>query len=78
MKRRPTILGLMGGVALVAVGMAAIRSNDEAWADVVSVLTLVVLGTATLLAAYRRAAWLGFAVFGWNFPDVHPSRRGVR
>jgi hypothetical protein len=65
MKAKPTILGLMGLIAFVAVGLAAARSNDELWAAVVFALTMFALCTASLVAIYRRGAWAGFAVFGW-------------
>jgi hypothetical protein len=65
MRARPTILGLMGFIAFIAVGMAALRTNDELWAAVVFVLTVFTLCTAVLIAIYRRGAWAGFAVFGW-------------
>ena len=65
MKARPTVLGLMGVVACVAVGLAAIRSNDEVSAAVIFAGTFAALSTTTLVAIYRRGAWAGFAVFGW-------------
>ena len=65
MKTRPTILGLMGIVAFLAVGMASLRTNDELRAAVIFVLPVAALCTATLVAMYRRGAWAGFAVFGW-------------
>jgi hypothetical protein len=65
MKAKPTILGLMGLIAFVAVGLGALRSNNELWAAVVLALTVFALCTASLVAIYRRGAWAGFAVFGW-------------
>ncbi len=65
MKARPTVLGLMGVVACVAVGLAAARSNDEFSAAGILALTVAALCTTTLVAIYRRGAWAGFAVFGW-------------
>jgi hypothetical protein len=65
MRMRPTILGLMGLIAFIAVGMAVIRSNDELGAAVILALTVSALCTATLVAIHRRGAWAGFAVFGW-------------
>jgi hypothetical protein len=65
MKFRPTILGFMGIIALIAVGMAALRSNDVRGFAAIFVLTVSALCTATLVAIYRRGAWAGFAVFGW-------------
>jgi hypothetical protein len=65
MKSQPTILGFMGFIAFIAVGMAALRTNDELWAAVIFALTILTLCTAALVAIYRRGAWAGFAVFGW-------------
>jgi hypothetical protein len=65
MKARPTILGLMGVIAFVAIGMAALRTNDQYSAAIVLALTVSALCTATVVALYRRGAWAGFAVFGW-------------
>jgi hypothetical protein len=65
MKAKPTILGLMGVIAFVAIGLAALRTNDELWAAVILALTVFSLCTAALVAIYRRGAWAGFAIFGW-------------
>lgn len=65
MRARPTILGLMGIIALVAVGMAAIRTNDVIWAAATLALTVLALCSATLVAIEHRGAWAGFAIFGW-------------
>ena len=65
MKSQPTILGLMGVIAFIAVGMVALRTNDELWAAVIFALTVFTLCAAALVAIYRRGAWAGFAVFGW-------------
>jgi hypothetical protein len=65
MNARPTILGLMGLIAVVAVGMAVLRGNNELVAAVVFALTVAALCTAALVAIHRRGAWAGFAVFGW-------------
>jgi hypothetical protein len=65
MKARPTVLGLMGVVACIAIALAAVRSNDQLSAAVVFALTFLILCTSTLVALYRRGAWAGFAVFGW-------------
>jgi hypothetical protein len=65
MKPRLTIFGLMSIVAFAAVGMAAVRHNDDAWTGALFGLTVGALCTASLIAIYRRGAWAGFAVFGW-------------
>lgn len=65
MRSRPTILGLMGVIACLAVAMAAMRTNDEIWSAVTLTLTVAILCTAALIALYRRGGWAGFAIFGW-------------
>jgi hypothetical protein len=65
MKAKPTVLGLMGVVACFAVGLAAVRTNDEYTAAAVFAFTYFILCTGTLFAIYRRGAWAAFAVFGW-------------
>jgi len=65
MKRKLTILRLMVLVAMVAVGMAALRSNEQTLAAIVLAVTVFALCTSTLFALYHRGAWAGFAVFGW-------------
>lgn len=69
--RRVTILGLMIGVGLVAVGIAALRTADELWQATAVSLTLAMLAIAGLGAFQRRgrerAWWAGFAAFGWGY-----------
>jgi hypothetical protein len=67
MKQRTTVLGLMGFIALVAVGTAGLCSDDRTWAAIVLALTVSALCTSTVAAIHRRGAWAGFAVFGWAF-----------
>ncbi len=66
--RRFSILGLMGLVLTLAVGIAALRNADAAWAGGMMMVTLLLLGIALLAVIYRRGAaragWLGFLVFG--------------
>jgi hypothetical protein len=61
----------MGAVALVAVGVAALRSPTAVWARLVILLALGAICGATVGAILRRGpgrgAWLGFAVFGWAY-----------
>jgi hypothetical protein len=54
----------------MAVGMAAICTNDEIAAAVFFTLTVSILCTATLISLYRPSAWAGgrwtgFVIFGW-------------
>ncbi len=65
MRLRPTVLGLMAVVACFAVGLAALRTNDEYTAAAIFATTYFILCTSTLFAIYRRGVWAGFAVFGW-------------
>lgn len=65
MRIRSTILGLMGVIAFLAVGMAALRENSESLTCAVFALTFLILCTATLVAIDRRGPWAGFVVFGW-------------
>jgi hypothetical protein len=61
----------MGTIALVAVGVAALRSPTALWASLVILLALGAICGATVGAILRRGsdrgAWLGFAVFGWAY-----------
>ncbi|MFO0890703.1 MAG: hypothetical protein U0790_16360 [Isosphaeraceae bacterium] len=71
--RRPrlTLAGSLGIVAVLALGMAGLRSATTFWTSAAATLTLglllgAVLG-AFLLAGPERAACLGFAVFGFVY-----------
>ena len=70
-RHRITIAGLLGLVLFLAVGLAALRSADDAWDSGVLGVTLAVLLISVLLAVHRtghgRAYWLGFALFGWLY-----------
>ncbi len=69
--RRFTILGLMGLVLGMAVAIAALRNADDSWAGGFLLGTPAIIGVVTLGAVYqsgrRRAARLGFAVFGGGY-----------
>ncbi len=65
--KRPTLFGLMTLIAYIAVGMTAIRSDNNTWAGIVMYLTVFILCFATLVAIDRRGAWAGFAIFGWAY-----------
>ena len=68
---RFTLAALMGAVALVAVGVAALRSPTALWASLVILLALGAICGATVGAILRRGpargTWLGFTVFGWAY-----------
>jgi hypothetical protein len=69
--RRFTILGLMGLILGLAVSIAALRNADDQWAGALLLTTALLIGAAALGAVYhsgrRRAARLGFAVFGGGY-----------
>ncbi len=65
-------LGLSPALALIAVlavGLAAIKAATPATTGVSWTLFLVVLlaGTLGLIVRRDRGAWLGFAMFGWAY-----------
>lgn len=68
---RVSVAGLLLVVLVAGVGLAALRSPSPALAGTLLLLTLGLLGFATLGAVYRRgpqqAPWLGFALFGWGY-----------
>jgi hypothetical protein len=68
---RFTLAALMGAVALIAVGVAALRSPTAIRASLVVLLAVGAICGATVGAILRRGpdrgAWLGFAVFGWAY-----------
>lgn len=68
---RLSLAALMGVVALIAVGVAALRSSTAIWAALVILLALGTVCGATVGAVLRRGPdrgpWLGFAVFGWAY-----------
>jgi hypothetical protein len=78
--KRITIAQMLGVVAVVAVGLAAIRAGTETWFKAVYTLTLAMLMVSLLGAIVRprdrRAGWMGFALFGWaaflsiSVPDI--------
>ena len=70
-KFRFSISALMGLVVAAAIGFAALREGSEAWASVTFTATAIILLMALPLLIYSRgairAAWVGFALFGWAF-----------
>ncbi len=69
MRSQISIAALMGLVLMCACGLAALRYPLPILADVFTGVTVFALLTATLgaIKGRSRAAWLGFAVFGWGF-----------
>ena len=60
--RRFSILTLMGCVLASGVGFAALRDANEAWASLMGLVTLALLGVAVLGVAQRAARKEGFLV----------------
>ena len=69
--RRHTIASLMAATLVIAVAVAALKNASDAWAGLLLLLTLALLGSAVVAIPYRRggrrAFWFGFAVFGWGY-----------
>ena len=68
---RYNIASVLGAIAVVAVGFAALREANDQWDSGLFSLTLGVLLSAVLLAVHRtearRAFWIGFVLFGWGY-----------
>ena len=68
---RLTLSGMLGIVALLALGLGAMRSASVYWVSAVSWVLLVWLCAGLLGAIFRhgtaRVFWIGFAVFGWVY-----------
>jgi hypothetical protein len=68
---RFSMAALMGLVALVAIGLAALKSANQLWVGltttiVLGVLLFAILGFIHSTGPMRRF-WSGFAVFGWGY-----------
>ena len=68
---RLTLAGMMALVSLVAVGFAALRGPNDAWADGLFTATLATLSLALLALLFgrpeHRPFWGGFVVVGWGY-----------
>jgi hypothetical protein len=66
-----SIARLMALVAFLALALTSMRSGSELWSDAVLTATLATVMTAALGAVFcrgpARAAWAGFALFGWGY-----------
>ena len=77
---RLSIAQLMAIVLLVGLGFAALRNANDFWAIAIFNLAIFLNATALVAAILRRgrarAAWVGFAVFGWAYLliDLLPDR----
>ena len=79
---RYNIASVLGAIALVAVGFAALRKANGLRDSWLFSVTLGLLMLAVLLAVHRteakRAFWIGFALFGWGYlslsliPSIEP------
>jgi hypothetical protein len=88
---RYLIASVMAFILYAAIGFAAYSQVGNRWSgrvfdDAYFMVTVFILGMATILAGLRRgrsqAIWLGFAVFGWihlmfGWPDSGGSPRGA-
>lgn len=66
-----SIRGLLSGMALVSLGIAALVNAGPLWQGIMWGVALYALTAAILLVVYRRsetrAFWLGFTIFGWLY-----------
>ncbi len=72
----------MAVVAVLAVGLAAMRVASDAATRATFAVALVALlvGTLGAIVRRRREAWIGFALFGWAYVAialVNPIREAV-
>jgi hypothetical protein len=69
--RRFSIRSLIAFVVISAVGLAALKSASDLWAETVLLADLVAIGVAVLGAAFSRgreqAWWTGFALFSFGY-----------
>jgi hypothetical protein len=65
---RFTVQRMMGGVAMLSLAIAGLKSPSRCLASAIFTLTTFILLTSVICVAYhkgpRRYFWLGFAVFG--------------
>jgi hypothetical protein len=68
---RLTLSGMLGLIALVGLGLGALRSASVFWVSAVSWVLLFWLCAALLGVIFARGAsrvfWTGFALFGWAY-----------
>jgi hypothetical protein len=68
---RISLAGSLGIVAVIAMGLAGMRSASTLWTTVAATVTLALLLAAViaarLLDGLDRAFWAGFALFGWSY-----------
>src|SRR4051794_18630455 len=70
-RMRFSIATLLAWVALLGVGIAALRGGSPLWGNALFSLAIGTLTVAVLAAVYRRgrrrAFWVGFASCGWAY-----------
>jgi hypothetical protein len=68
---RISLAGALGIVAVIAMGLAGMRSASSLWTTAAATVTLALLLSAMiaarLLDGLDRAFWAGFALFGWSY-----------
>ena len=68
---RFSISGIMGFIAIAAVGFVGLREGTEVWASLTFALTAIALLMAVPSLIYsqgaERAGWVGFTLFGWVY-----------
>ncbi|MDR3634973.1 MAG: hypothetical protein P4L84_14305, partial [Isosphaeraceae bacterium] len=68
---RLTLSGMLGLIALIAIGLGALRFASVYWASAVSWVLLLWLCAGLLGVIFRRGSardfWVGFTVFGWIY-----------
>ena len=67
---RISIGGVLGFVAVFAIGLAALANATDFWAGATFILMIGMLFASVLglfLRGWRNGSWLGFALFGWGY-----------
>ena len=68
---RFSISGLMGFIAIAAIGIVGLREGTEVWASLTFAVTTIALLMAFASLIYsqgaQRAGWAGFTLFGWIY-----------
>jgi hypothetical protein len=69
MRRRVGLAQFMAIIAVLAVGLAAMKVATEDAARVVVLASVVALlvGIVGVIVRRERAAWVGFSIFGWGY-----------
>src|SRR5215471_9263544 len=70
-RARFTIAALLGIIALVGLGLAALRDPSRLWGSIVFSVALslfsIAVGGVLYRRGRRRAFWVGFALGGWLY-----------